>query len=107
MKVLYKITMTVLIGFAFASFAVGISMYYWPGIPAAADASKGRVYVLNNHGRYTYMNRKEYLLNESLFGMSVVCFAGAFIIDRFLDPFDRKLRPRPLDPKLPPWRNGA
>jgi hypothetical protein len=105
MKTFLKLTMIVLVVAIFTSLAVEVSMYYWPGIPPVPDARQGRIYPLDNHGGYTYMNRQEYLLRGSLFWIFFVCFSAAAAIEQFLDPFDRKLRPRPLDPKLPPWKN--
>lgn len=105
MNIFWKIAVIALIVIAFASFAVGISMYYWPSIPASPDPKHGCVYPLNNHGRYTYMTRNEYILSEGSSWVFLLCFAAGAAIDQFLDPFARRLRRRPIDPRLPPWRN--
>jgi len=70
------------------------SMYWWPNIPSAPRPAEGRIYPLNNHARYTYMNRSEYLLHEwtlSCFPF-VVLALGA--IQYFADPFGELRRRR-------------
>jgi hypothetical protein len=51
----------------FPTFAYGllvISMYWWPSIPSTPRPAEGRIYPLNNHGEYAYMNRREHLMHE-------------------------------------------
>ncbi|HEX4426798.1 MAG TPA: hypothetical protein VH079_15470 [Terriglobales bacterium] len=105
MKTFLKIVLVVFVVLCFVSLATQLSMYYWPNIPAVPDPGAGRTYSLNNHGRYTYMNRNEYLLHEVAFWTFIICLLGTGAIEQFLDPFDHKRRPRPFDPNLPPWRN--
>lgn len=76
------------------TFTVDFSMYYWPSLPASPQPAEGRIYPLNNHGRYTYMNRREYELDQAAeFGLPLLLGAiGA--IYYFIDPFDLKERQR-------------
>lgn len=84
-----------------ACFAIHFSMYFWPGIPSSPQPSEGRVYPLNNHGHYTYMNRQEYLLNQWSFWIFPALFLPAALIEYFVDPLNRKRRWRPVHPPRP------
>jgi hypothetical protein len=100
MRAFWKNLMGVLMLVGIAYFLIfGFSMYFWSSLPAAPQPDQGRVYPLNNHGAYTYMNSRESLLHEASFWVCLVCSTGAGLIDHFVDPFDRKSRRRP------PWLN--
>jgi hypothetical protein len=88
----------------FSSFLIGFSMYWWPSIPSTPQPSEGRVYPLNNHDHYTYMNRREYLLNRSVHWIFPAAFFPYFAIQYFIDPFGRKRRWRPMIPPRPWWQ---
>ena len=103
-KTFWKVVSISLLTVGFGWFLVfGISIYYWPNIPSKPRPSEGRIYALNNHGFYTYMNRKEHLLSETAFWVFAACMAAAYTIKHFVDPFDEKRRIQPLRPP-PPWR---
>jgi len=98
MRIVWKILQATLMFVAISYFLVfGFSMYYWPNIPPTPHPEQGRVYALNNHGTYTYMNRREYLLNQAGFYVMLVCVGAFALIENYIDPFRRKNRPRP------PW----
>lgn len=80
---------------------IGFSMYWWPGIPSSPRPSEGRVYPLNNYGHYTYMNRQEYLLNESIRWIFPAVFLPFAFIEYFVDPLNRKPRWLRIDPPRP------
>jgi hypothetical protein len=69
MRTFWKILATVLFVTTFASSLIDVSMFWWPDMPSSPRPSEGRVYQLNNHGHYTYMNRREYFTE---LGTSVV-----------------------------------
>jgi hypothetical protein len=95
-------TLTVLISIPMlASFLISFSMYWWPSIPSATRPSEGRVYPLNNHGTYTYMNRNEYLLEHAMWWIYPVGLPALAAIEHFIDPFDRKRRWREVRPPRP------
>jgi hypothetical protein len=101
MRIFWKVTTIVLAVLLFADFVILVSMFWWPGIPSSPRPAEGRVYPLNNHAKYTYMNRQEYLLQESLrWTFPVVLFPLGAIL-HFIDPFDEKRRLRPLIPPRP------
>jgi hypothetical protein len=102
MRTFWKILATVLFVTAFTSFLIALSMFWWPDMPSSPRPSEGRVYPLNNHGHYTYMNGREYLLSWVLDDVSFVGMAGFATICFFVDPFNFKRRLRPLRPP-PPW----
>jgi len=85
-------------------FLIGLSMYWWPGIPSSPRPAEGRVYPLNNHATYTYMNRQEHLLNESVKWIFFALFWPFAAIIHFIDPFDEKPRWRPVIPPRPWWQ---
>ena len=90
MRVFWKtlsITTSVL---AIGSIFLSISMYYWPSIPSSPQPSEGRIYALNNHGRYTYMNYAEYRLRSEAWLIFVSSFAACAVIQHFVDPFGYK-----------------
>jgi hypothetical protein len=101
MRTFWKILTIMLSVLLAVCFLTGFSMYWWPGIPPSPRPAEGRVYPLNNHGTYTYMNRQEYLLNQSVRWMFLVLLLPCAAIIHFVDPFDEKRRWRPV---IPPRR---
>ena len=97
----WKVLSVVLTVFLAVSFLINFSMYWWPNIPSSPRPTEGRVYPLNNHGHYTYMNRQEYLLNVILFWAFPALFFPLAAIQHFLDPFNQKRRFRPVRPPGP------
>lgn len=93
-KTFWKILFVVVFSTCLASILLDISMYSWPGIPHSPQPSEGRIYPLNNHGYYTYMNRSEYLLDRTLTGAFFSLFAASAAILLFVDPFDDKRKRR-------------
>ena len=77
-----------------ATFAVGLSMYFWPSIPSSPVPAEGRVYPLNNHGTYTYMNKRQYELDNAVQSGLPIILAVIGAIYYFVDPFDQKRRRR-------------
>jgi hypothetical protein len=73
---------------------IGLSMFWWPNIPSFPRPEEGRIYPLNNHGHYTYMNERERLIQElSWAGSPALLFTFA-AIQYFADPFDQLRRRR-------------
>jgi hypothetical protein len=103
MRTFWKVLSTVLFVAAIASFLVNVSMYWWPDMPSSPNPAEGRIYPLNNHERYTYMNKSEYDLGWALSSIFTVCLGAYGAIYYFVDPFDQKRQHRPLRP-TPPWR---
>jgi len=101
-RTLWKVLSIVLATIFLACFLVALSMPFWSGIPSERQPSEGRVYPLNNHGHYNYMNRQEYLLNQWSFWIFPAAFFPGSAIYYFADPFDRKRRWRDVRP-LRPW----
>jgi CRISPR-associated Cas5-like protein len=89
-KAFWKILFVAAFATCLASIFIVISMYWWPNIPSSPHPSEGRIYPLNNHGYYTYMDRSEYLLNRTLQGIFLLLFAASAGIAHFADPFDFK-----------------
>ncbi len=102
MRTFWKILATVLFVTTVASSLVDVSMYDWPDMTSSPRPSEERVYPLNIHGTYKYMNRREYLLNWVLEDVGFACGGAVAAIYFFVDPFDWKRRLRPLRPP-PPW----
>jgi hypothetical protein len=72
----------------FGSGVVGFSMFWWPNIPSSPRPEEGRIYPLNNHGHYTYMNRSEQYFQELLrYGTPILLLTFA-AIEYLVDPFD-------------------
>jgi hypothetical protein len=72
-------------------YTVESSMYYWPSIPSSPRPAEGRIYPLNNHGKHTYMNRREYLLDEGAWLVLPIILVAIGAIYYFVDPFDQKI----------------
>jgi hypothetical protein len=94
MRVFWKVLMVTLAVAYAACFLVSSSMYWWPDMPKSPSPAKGRVYALNNHGHYTYMNGWEHRLNETIWLVPPLLFAGLALIMHFVDPFDEKRKHR-------------
>jgi hypothetical protein len=82
-------------------YTVEVSMYFWPSIPSSPRPAEGRIYPLNNHRRYTYMNRREYLLYEDSRLVLPIILVAIGAIYYFVDPFEQKKRQRSLRPPRP------
>lgn len=101
-KVTFWKILTVLVSVPMlVSFLISFSMYWWPGIPSSPRPAEGRIYPLNNHGHYTYMNRRECLLNQAMWWIYPPGMAALIAIEYFVDPFDHKRRWRPVRPPRP------
>jgi hypothetical protein len=100
-RTLWRVLSIILGAICLVCFLTSFSMYWWPSIPPSRRPSEGRVYPLNNHGYYTYMNREEYLLNQSAHWIFPAAFFPYFAIQYFIDPFDRKRRWREVRPPRP------
>ena len=90
----WKVVAILLSLISLASIFLVISMYFWPSIPAYPVPSEGRVYPLNNHGRYTYMNQGEYQFRSAAEFTFVLSFVGFCFIQQIVDPFDYERRGR-------------
>jgi hypothetical protein len=102
MRKFWKAVSIALIIVTYGSFITMISMFWWPSIPPAPRPAEGRVFALNDHGRYTYMNKKEHDLQQSLFASFLVGAGFVILIQYFADPFDCKRQYRVIRP-APPW----
>jgi hypothetical protein len=95
MRVFWKILMVALAVAYGACFLIDLSMYWWPDMPTLPNPAQGRVYALNNHGYYTYMNAWEQRLHNTIFFLMLpLLFAGIGLIMHFVDPFDVKRKRR-------------
>jgi hypothetical protein len=92
MRTFWKTLAVALLVTFLVAFAVDFSMFYWPSIPSNPRPAEGRIYPLNNHGRYTYMNRQEYLLDEVVSVILPILLAAMAAIHYFVDPFGVKRR---------------
>jgi hypothetical protein len=72
----------------------GFSMFWWPDIPSSPQPEQGRIYPLNNHGHYTYMNRQEHLVQELTWVSSPILMLGFVAIQYVFDPFGQIRRAR-------------
>jgi hypothetical protein len=66
MRALWKVLTVVLMAIWVACFLVNFSMYWWPDMPTSPRPEQGRIYPLNNHGSYTYMNAWDHRLNWTI-----------------------------------------
>lgn len=88
MRRLWKLVSVGLFATGVALGVIGFSMFWWPNIPSSPRPEEGRIYPLNNHGRYTYMNSSEHLIQELAWvGTPVLLFTFA-AIQYLVDPFD-------------------
>jgi hypothetical protein len=94
MRLFWKVVMVTLALAYAAFFLVSFSMYWWPDMPTRPSPAEGRVYALNNHGYYTYMNGWEHRLNVTIWVALPFLFAGLALIMHFVDPFDVKRKRR-------------
>ena len=97
-KTFWKMLFVAVFATCLACVFVDISMYWWPNIPSSPQPSEGRIYPLNNHGHYTYMNRSEHLLDRTLVGAFLLLFATSAGIGHFVDPFDVKRKRQSYGP---------
>ena len=100
-RTLWKALSILLVTIFLACLLIALSMPFWSGIPSEPKPSEGRAYPLNNHGQYTYMNRRESLLNSAAEWTMPAVFFPYFAIQYFVDPFDRKRRWREVRPPRP------
>lgn len=94
MRTFWKILYVSLFVVFTVTFVVDFSMYFWPSIPSSPRLDEGRVYPLNNHGKHTYMNRREYLLDEGAKLVLPVALGAIGAIYYFVDPFEQRRRRR-------------
>ena len=94
MITIWKIVYVLLFAVFSTTFIVAFSMFYWPSIPSDPKPAEGRIYPLNNHGRHTYMTRREYLVQEDAQIILPLTLASIGAIYYFIDPFDQKNRQR-------------
>lgn len=94
MRIFWKALSIVLVATLLACLLVSVSMYSWPSIPSSPRPAEGRVYPLNDHGHYTYMNRSEYLLREVIALIWAPLVIALGVIQYFVDPFDELRRRR-------------
>jgi hypothetical protein len=95
MRTFWRILYVSLFVVFLATFTVDLSMYFWPSIPSSPVPAEGRVYPLNNHGTYAYMNKQEYELDNAVNSGLPIILAAIGAIYYFVDPFDQKQRRRP------------
>jgi len=99
MRILWKVVVVVLLVWSslvtcVACFLVAFSIYWWPDMPTSPRPAEGRVYPLNDHAHYTYMNEWEHNLHEALWMAAPFLCLGMFLIHWFVDPFELKRRRR-------------
>jgi hypothetical protein len=89
-KAFWKVITGLIFFPTFAYVMLVISMFWWPNIPSTPRPDEGRIYPLNNHGSYTYMNRREYLMQEATPFVVVPVLAALAAINYLVDPFDNE-----------------
>jgi|ERR1700678_4514246 uncharacterized membrane protein len=94
MRTFWKVLAVSLMVIYFALFLINFSMYWWPDMPTSPGPAKGRIYPLNNHGHYTYMNEREHRLNETWWMLLPLLVVSLGLIIHFIDPFDEKRKHR-------------
>jgi hypothetical protein len=94
MRKFWKLSSIVLFTICVAFMLTGLSMFWWPNIPSSPRPSEGRVYPLNNHGHYTYMNDSERFIHQLTLEGSPILLVAFAAIQYFVDPFDYKRRRR-------------
>ena len=94
MKNFWKVAYVLLFAVFSLTFIVAFSMFYWPSIPPFPKPTEGRIYPLNNHGKHTYMNRREYQIQQDAQLILPLTLASLGAIYYFIDPFDQKGRQR-------------
>jgi hypothetical protein len=87
----------------FASFFFGISFYY-RDFPDKPQPEFGRTHPINNHGFLLYLTKREELEQTLSLALAGVLVVSAGIIDRFVDPFDRR-KQEVMPKKLTPWNH--
>ena len=92
MRTLWKISSVVLGLVLAASFLLTFSMYWWPSLPSTPRPAEWRVYPLNNHGHYTYMNESEARLQRGFWVLVPLLFCVFAAIHHFVDSFETKRR---------------
>jgi len=103
MKNSAKVALVVCIVGFFASFFFGISFYY-RDFPSKPQPELGRTHPINNHGFLLYLSKQEEIEQTSSFVLAVAFAVSAAIINRFVDPFDK--RKRQMMPKsVAPWNH--
>ena len=98
MRTAWKIASALLLAGYFVLFLISISMYGWPAIPTEPRPLEGRIYPLNNHGHCTYMNRSEYVLQQSAFLIGPIFLAALAAIHFAVEPFGEKEKRRLYGP---------
>jgi hypothetical protein len=94
MRTFWKTLSITLFATCIALGVAGGSLFWWPHIPSSPRPAEGRIYPLNNHGHYTYMNESEHLLWEITRGTFPILFFAFAGIQHFIDPFEVKRRRR-------------
>jgi len=87
----------------FASFFFGISFYH-RDFPDRPQPEFGRTHPINNHGFLLYLTKREELEQTLSLALAGVLLVSAGIIDRFVDPFDRRKR-EVMPKKITPWNH--
>ncbi len=87
MQTFWKVFSVILFATCLTSAFIDISMFWWADMPSTPKPAEGRIYPLNNHGHYTYMNRSEYLLDETIKMMFPILGIGFAAIQYSVDPF--------------------
>jgi hypothetical protein len=83
----WKFLSIVLFATCIVSGVLAFSLFWWPNIPSSPRPEEGRIYPLNNHGHYTYMNSSEwYILEFALNGTPILLLTFA-AIQYLVDPF--------------------
>jgi hypothetical protein len=62
---------------------IGLFFQFARTRPRTPDASTGRIYSINNHGKVAYLNRSENLWLYALSGAAITMFGIAFALDRW------------------------
>lgn len=103
MKNVAKVISTICVVGLFATFFFGISFYY-RDFPSRPQPELGRTHPINNHGFLLYLTKQEEFEQTLSFVLAGVFAVSAAIIDRFVDPFERRKR-EALPKRVAPWNH--
>ncbi len=94
MRRLWKVLSVALFATGIALGVIGFSMFWWPNIPSSPRPEEGRIYPLNNHGHYSYMNSSEHFIQQVAWAGSPTLLFTFAAIQYLVDPFDYVRRRR-------------
>jgi hypothetical protein len=86
MQTFWKVLSIILVATFFSCLLLSVSMYSWPDMPTSPRPAEGRIYPLNDHGHYTYMNEPEHRLRTVIWWVLPILIVAICTIQHFKDP---------------------